>query len=253
VADSPPTSSDPKPSSHPGTPPPGSVRRSSAPPDPFGGVDRVARVQTIAAIVLGLVLIAIPLYLWRRPRSDAPPVTSAMATDGAAGAVGAAASAPNGKDGKDGGAPPASSASAAPVPAAPPIVLSDAKIMECHDPGSKRTRPEDCDHLAAFEKSMATAISSAAACVPASAGGGSLVYVADVSFARKRKPIDLFVPRDGRGLRTAHGTPAVVKDCTAAVKRGLVGISLDGAAHAHQRYKVAITATYAGSSGPGAP
>src|SRR6185437_12767885 len=35
----------------------------------LGSVGRPARVQMIAALLLGLVLVAIPLYLWRRPRS----------------------------------------------------------------------------------------------------------------------------------------------------------------------------------------
>jgi hypothetical protein len=203
-------------------------------------VDRVARLQTIAAIVLGLVLIAIPLYLWRRPRSDAPPVTSTSDASSLANGVANGAVV-----GADGGAAVASPAAATPAA----VTLSDAKIMECHDPGSKRTRPEDCDTLAPIEKAFAAAIASAGACVPASAGGGNLVYVVDASFGRKRKPIDVFVPRDGRGLRDTHGEAGIVKDCTAAVKRGLVGVTLEGVPHAHQRYKVAITATYAGAPG----
>jgi hypothetical protein len=199
-------------------------------------VDRIARVQTIAAVVLGIVLIAIPLYLWRRPRSEAPPVTS----DTDAGAHMTASA--------DGGAAPP--ASAAPAPSTPQVTLSDPKVMECHDPGSKRTRPEDCDHLAAVEKALAAAISSAGACVPDSAGGGTLVYVADASFARKRKPIDVFVPRDGRDLRNPRATATAVKECTAAVKKGMAGVALDGVPHAHQRYKTAITATYAGRTTP---
>src|SRR5437588_317591 len=32
--------------------------------------DRPARLQMIVALILGLVLVAIPLYLWRRPRAE---------------------------------------------------------------------------------------------------------------------------------------------------------------------------------------
>src|SRR5580700_6932012 len=115
----------------------------------LGGVDRVARLQTIAAVVLGLALIAIPLYLWRRPRSESLPVTSALD-----------ASAPLGDAGL------AAVAAAPAVPTAPQVTLSDAKVMECHDTGSKRTRPEDCDHLAAIEKGFAAAIGGGGPCLP---------------------------------------------------------------------------------------
>lgn len=191
-----------------------------------GGVDRVARIQTIAAVVLGLALIAIPLYLWRRPRSETVPVTST--TD---------ASAPAGDAGLAAAAPPA-------APLAPPVMLSEAKVMECHDTGPRRTRPEDCDHLAAVEKGFAAAITAAGSCLPTSSGGGTLVYVLDASFGRKHHPLELVIPRDGRSLKSTRGVAAAVSACSAAVKRELDGVSLEGVPHAHSRYKIAITATY---------
>jgi hypothetical protein len=195
-----------------------------------GGVDRVARIQTIAAVVLGLALIAIPLYLWRRPRSETLPVTSAPD-----------ASAPLG----DGGLAAVASAQAAP-PAATPFAptLSEAKVMECHDTGPRRTRPEDCDHLAAVEKGFAAAITAGGPCLPSASGGGTLVYVLDASFGRKHRPLELMIPRDGRSLKSSHGVTAAVSACSAAVKRELDGVTLEGVPHGHARYKIAITATY---------
>jgi hypothetical protein len=200
----------------------------------LGGVDRVARLQTIAAVVLGLALIAIPLYLWRRPRSESPPVTSALTSSGAL----------------DAGVPDAAGVGAA-LPG-PTVSLSDPKVMECHDTGSRHTRPEDCDHLAAVEKGLATAINASASCLPTSTGGGTLVYVVDASFARKRHPIELIVPRDGRSLKNAHGAAAAaaVSGCMATVKKGMESVALDGVPHAHARYRVAITATYAAYATP---
>jgi hypothetical protein len=192
-----------------------------------GGVDRVARLQTIAAVVLGLALIAIPLYLWRRPRSESVPVTSALD-----------ASAPLGDAGQ------AAAAASSAVPVAPPVTLSEAKVMECHDTGSKRTRPEDCDHLAAVEKEFAQAIVTGGPCLPTASGGGTLVYVLDASFGRKHHPFELIVPKDGRTLKNPHGMAAAVTACSAAVKKGLDGVTLEGVPHAHSRYKIAITATY---------
>jgi hypothetical protein len=121
--------------------------------------------------------------------------------------------------------------------------------MECHDVGSRRTRPEDCDHLDAVEKGLAAAILAGAQCLPSGTGGGTLVYVLDASFGRKHHPLELMIPRDGRSLKNAHGTAAAVSSCSAAVKKGLEGLSLEGVPHGHSRYKIAITATYgAGSS-----
>ena len=221
----------------------------------LGSVDRPARLQMIAALVLGLVLVAIPLYLWRRPRSEAVTVTNevadastprAAAADSAAGSgqgTGAAASGAGGATG------------ARDRPGEPSVALSEARVLECHDAGPKRTAPADCDHLASIEKSFAQAIESNAACVPSSADGGTLVYVIDVSFLRKRNPVTLTLPRDGRALRNAHATLAAVAACTSAVKRGVVALSLDGVPHAHGRYKIAITASYAvagdGRAAPG--
>jgi hypothetical protein len=198
----------------------------------LGGVDRVARLQTIAAVVLGLALIAIPLYLWRRPRSESPPVTSAV--------VGSAPGSPFGDAGAD---------AQASLPAEPTVSLSDAKVLECHDTGSKRTRPEDCDHLAAVEKGLATAISASATCLGGTAPGavGTLTYVVDASFLRKHHPIEVLVPRDGRQIKGLHGAQAgqAVSGCASLVKKGMESVALDGVPHAHARYKVAITATYA--------
>jgi len=213
----------------PSQPPAPEPKAPTSRPPPLAGADNVARLQTIAAAALGLALIAIPLYLWRRPRSESPPVTSALTTQSPTSDAG----------------PPDASASVE-SPPGPVVSLSDPKVMECHDTGSRRTRPEDCDHLPAVEKGLATAITASASCLPSSAGGGTLVYMVDASFARKRHPIELTVPKDGRALKNAHGASATaaIGGCLASVKDGLKSVALDGVAHAHARYKVAITATY---------
>jgi hypothetical protein len=146
-------------------------------------------------------------------------------------------------------APPVSSAAAPPAASAAAgdaVLVSEARVLECHDPGRSHTPAAECDHLAPIEKSFAQAITASGACLPTSAGGGTLVYVADVSFQRHRNPIALTVPRDGRALRNAHASGTAATACGAAVKRALVGTPLEGVTHAHQRYKIAITATYGG-------
>ncbi len=176
----------------------------------------ITRAQMIALGVLGFVLVAVPLYLWRRPRAVPVDANPTPANDLAAIAD-------------------AGSESAPPTNA---VRLSDPTILECHDRGPKHTAPEQCGHLPGFEKAFAKAIVDAASCVPPTAGGGNLVYVADVSYGRaKSRSILLTLPKDGR---TVKGRAA---QCESAVEHALKVLELD-TDHAHQRYKIQITATY---------
>jgi len=186
--------------------------------------DRPARLQMIVALILVLVLVAIPLYLWRRPRAE----SIAAAADAAD-----ASADPNAT-----GAPLASGA-ATPVDEGKPT-LGEAQTLSCHDPGSKKTSAEQCDHLVEVGKALAKAIEESASCVPKDAGGGTVQYVADVSF--KRRSVNVSAPKDSRSMKNAK----VVAACQSAVKARLQSVALDSVQHAHARYRVAITATYAG-------
>jgi hypothetical protein len=119
------------------------------------------------------------------------------------------------------------------------VALTDPKVVECHDPGSRHTPPEQCDRLLDFEKALAKAIVDSASCAPPSTGGGALPYVADVSFGRKKQPIFLNAAKDGRTVKSTKTVAA----CVAAVKKGLP-VSVEGMKHEHSRYKIAVTATY---------
>ncbi len=186
--------------------------------------DRPARLQMIVALVLGLVLVAIPLYLWRRPRAESPVVASDP----------------------DAQAAPMASATDARVSssddAGGPLLLGEMKVIECHDPGPKKTPPEQCDRLLEVEKAFAKAIQDAASCSPPSSGEGALPYVADVSFGRKKQPFYVTVAKEGRTLKSAKSLAA----CTVAVKKNLASLSLEGMKHEHSRYKIAIVASYPG-------
>jgi hypothetical protein len=169
----------------------------------------------LVALVLGLVLVAIPLYLWRRPRVESAVVIS-DADGGAAALAGVDARAPD-----DAGAG---------------LAITEPRVLECHDPGPGSTAPERCDHLVEFEKAFAKAIQDAASCTNAP---GSVPYVADVSFARKKQAVHVTVNKEGRTLR-AKSAPG----CAAAVKKNLGAPALEGMKHDHARYKIVIVATY---------
>jgi hypothetical protein len=184
----------------------------------LAAADRPARLQMIVALLLGLVLVAIPLYLWRRPRADAV-------------AAGAAA---------DAGAPPPAAAPADPTATDDKPTLGEAKALLCQDPGPKKTSPEQCDHVVEVEKALAKAIEESAGCISKDVGGGTVVYVADVSF--KRRAVNVATPKEGRSMKNTKAISA----CQSAVKARLSALALDAVKHEHARYKIAITATYPG-------
>src|ERR1044072_1393714 len=49
-----------------------------------GGGERPVRLQIIIALVAGLILVAVPLYLWRRPRPESIPSADAAMVDAGA-------------------------------------------------------------------------------------------------------------------------------------------------------------------------
>ena len=193
----------------------------------FAGEDRPVRIQLVAALLLGLVLVASGLYLWRRPRSGA----DATGSDTASALTGA----------DDAGAV-ATSPSTIDAAGSSPVALSDPRVIACHDRGSKKTAPDQCDHVERVEQALTSAIEQAAACVPPAGGGGTIEYVADVSFSRHKVSVSL--PRAGRSVRDLK----VLRSCSAAVRGSMQGVALDGVDHQHARYKIAVTATYRGSS-----
>jgi len=184
-------------------------------------VDRPARLQMIVALILGLVLVAIPLYLWRRPKAESIAVGSAT---GDAGALPAVTGANAGGDDKS-------------------IVIGEAKILSCHDPGPKKTPAEQCDHVVDFEKAFAKAIEESASCVPKDAGGGTIIYLADVAY--KKKSLSGTTPKEGRTLKSSK----VAGNCEKVI-RGKLNPSYESMKHEHARYRVSITAIYPGAVKP---
>ena len=177
----------------------------------------------VVALVLFLVLVAIPLYLWRRPRAESIAAAASASADLAA---------------------PAPPTVTAPALAEEKVVVGDVHVLSCHDPGPKKTPREQCDHVAAVEQALTKAVEESASCVPKEAGGGTIQFVADLSF--KRKGASVSAPKDGRTLKNAK----VVAACQTAVKARLSTLALEGTAHQHQRYKLSVTATYPGAVKP---
>jgi hypothetical protein len=190
----------------------------------FGEEDRPVRAQLAAALLVGLVLVATGLYLWRRPHTppDASAAESASASAAALLLADAAVITP------------------APVDAGPAsaVTLSDARVLGCHDRGPRKTPADQCDHLASIEQALSRAIEQSAACVPSSAGGGSIEYVADVSFLRHK--VKVLLPRAGRSV---HDRKAI-QACASSVREAMQTVSIEGVDHQHARYQISVTASY---------
>jgi hypothetical protein len=217
-----------EPSHPPSDPHPALARGSGA---AFAFDERPMRAQLAGALLLGIVLVASGLYLWRRPH--APP----DAGDPAAGESSSAEAPvlPPDEAGIVSGA----------VDAGPPsrVRLSDPRVLGCMDKGPKKTPVDRCDHLPAIEQALSRAIEQSATCVPSTAGGaGTIEYVADVSFSRHK--LRILLPRAGRSFTDRK----LVSGCAAAVRSAVQGVALDGVDHTHARYKISLTATYTGKS-----
>ena len=197
--------------------------------------DRAPRIQLVAGLLLLLVLVVVPLYLWRRPRvvrpeseADDAATPASLASVPVLGAQGDAA-APLGVP--------------IPIPRAREgISVTEVKTLECHDPGPKHTPASDCDRLPAFERALVEAILENAACA-AGGGGGDIVWLVDASYQRKKTPIQLSAAKEGRTIKN----PKVIATCLTAVKKSLTNVQLEllDKTHAHARYKLELTATYA--------
>ena len=200
--------------------------------------DRPVRIQLFVALLLGLVLVATGLYLWRRPRAVADSAQSepTISTDAESPSQGAVKLALAGDAGI---AAAVAAQAAAETSGAGDVTLSEPRVVSCHDKGAKKTAPDECDHLGTVEQALARAIRQTSSCVPPAAGGGAVEYVLDVSFLRKSAPLKVLISRSGRTLKSKTASA-----CRLAVSNNIRDVSLEGIAHNHQRYQVAMTATY---------
>src|SRR3954470_2139820 len=99
-----------------------------------GGGERPVRLQIIIALVAGLILVAVPLYLWRRPRPESIPTADAAVADA--------------------GAPIATASPIVAFDAGPPgggIQIGTFTTLKCEKAGPGKTPAERCDRVTVFE------------------------------------------------------------------------------------------------------
>ncbi|HKY41183.1 MAG TPA: hypothetical protein VJN18_34855 [Polyangiaceae bacterium] len=193
---------------------------------PSGGSDRPLRAQVIVALVCVMMLIAVPLYLMRKPSTKASaPVPSASV---------AAATGPR--------AVPKPSAEPAVPPAAPPrITLGAVQRVRCgSSPAAAPNEAALCDALGPFEEALKKAILETEACAPKAKAKGSINYVLTVDFPRKKLHVYPGASGEWRGKQARRATTCA---------KNAIKPPDWNTPHQYRFYAIAILATYAGPPG----
>ncbi len=173
----------------------------------------------IIALVAGLVLVAVPLYLWRRPDPNAA-IDEAAAVDGGA-AI-------------DGAVPYVPLIDAAAM--TPKVKLSPFKTIRCLDPGPGKTPPERCDHITFFEEALARAIRENVLCAPSTKAGTKVSFVMEIDFRRKKRKVYY-----GKSSSVSRGRSKELFRC---VIRALPTPEWGTLPHQHAKYVINVIATY---------
>lgn len=181
------------------------------------------RAQLVIALVIGLVLLAVPLYLWRRPSGK----------ENASGDAGA------GRDGGGDGAR-SSHAQVTGIDAASVddgIKLAPVQRVKCS--ASERAKGQEgnlCDHLPFFEKALVKAIHGTKGCAPRTGKAGTLNYVLTIDFQHRR--VGAFPGASGRwkGPQARRATQCVLKSLPAPPWNSI--------RHQYRYYQIAVMATY---------
>lgn len=188
-----------------------------------GGGDRPLRAQLIVAIVVVFVILAVPVYLLRRPsgKENAPADAGASAnglTSPPLGASGSAASSDAGVDDER-------------------VKLGALTRVKCS--AGRRAQGQEgtlCDRLDGIEDAFLKGIRDNVDCAPRIAKGGTINYVLTVDFTDRR--VHVFPGASG-GWKGPSARKAA--DC---VKRALPAVDWTTQKHQYRYYMLAVMATY---------
>lgn len=203
----------------------------------FGGrVQRDVRLQAALALLVGIALVAVPLFIWGRGRTKNA-------------STGSSASASLSSD--DAGPPTVifgdAGASVSIDAGGRPVAFGEARYLKCQDPGPGKTAPEKCDHLGAIEELVTKTIAEkTATCVPALTASQIVDVIVDVSFKKKRVVVK--AGKDGSTMPAKERTKAV-----ACMMKGMTVPNWDAVGHAHQRYVFQFLTTFGGAAPAAAP
>jgi hypothetical protein len=185
-----------------------------------GASERPIRSQPVLVFMVGLMLVAVPLYLLRRPEfHPATPIASSeVRTFG--GVV---------RSEYDAG------------PGAPEVSLGPIQRVRCGASAAASTGEGSlCDALPLLEAALRQGISGSVDCAPRGGRDGSINYVLEVDFTSNR--VNVFAGKSGK-WRGARARKAVT-----CVLRSLPPLAWADIEHQHQYYAIAILASYPGSA-----
>ena len=179
----------------------------------------------ILTLLALLVLVAVPLYLWRRPK----PIPACDADAGRA-------------ESPEAGAPEAAAPTVldAGGGAGRKATLSEPKTIRCIPATGGRVTQERCDRLAAFEDALARAIRENVACAPQTPPAFSVSFVLSVDFTRKKSHV--WAGRSGTLKRRGAA------DLIRCVERALPQPEWDKSTHQYAKYEINVMASYQASS-----
>jgi hypothetical protein len=202
-----------------------------------GGRDRPLRAQIVVALVAVCILIAVPLYLLRRPGGKSGAVPSSSAALDAGKAPDAPGSAGAVVTPLDGGKPPER------------LRVAALQHVRCGATANGGHEGNVCDSVPFFEEALSKAVRENPDCAPKANEQGTVNYVLTVDF--QRKSLHLFPGASGQ-WRGKQARRAV--NC---VKRAFVSPDWSNTQHQYRFYTIAVLATYlpanAPASMPGAP
>jgi hypothetical protein len=177
--------------------------------------ERPLRAQTVLGAMLGLILVAVPFYLLRKPDG-----TSAAAERAEPKPFGSAFPAS-----VDAGAPPSS------------VVLGPIQRVRCGaSVFDSNIEGESCDPLPPLEAAFRQSILGSVECAPRTGKEGSLNFVLEVDFSNDR--YNVFPGRSGkwRGPQARRATQCVLK--------AFPPLDLHGVRHQYAYYAIAVLAEY---------
>ena len=183
------------------------------------------RSPAVLGLLAVLVLVALPVYLLRRPK----PTKSSSIEPLPRPETSAIAAAP------EAGPPPGPIES----PSSKRVALTDPKTARCTPKGGGRPTTEHCERLPPFEDALARAIRENVACAPPAAAAYTVSFVLSVDFDRKNT--HLWAGKSGSMKKRGSA------DLIRCVEHAIVIPEWETVAHQYQRYDVNMIAAYPGS------
>ena len=199
-------------------------------PPPFrhlgsGGGQQPRSSPVLLALLALLILVALPIYLFRRPKpiGPLPFEAGARALSFDAGLL-------------------ADGSASLPVDAGAlkRLTLSEPKIIRCVARNGGRVSEERCDHVNALEDTLSRAIRENLACAPVSTTPFTVSYVLSIDFERNK--LHLWAGRSGTLKKRS------ASELVRCVEHAIGQPDLSTLPHQHERYDVNVIASYPGAT-----